>query len=78
MLCSIVMLNDRDVSSVELLMKYHQGIRAEVDARNRNFVSCIDLGKMMLARKHRASDEVRTGRMFTWISNLLSLFFVDA
>ncbi|XP_055496760.1 spectrin beta chain, non-erythrocytic 1-like isoform X1 [Leucoraja erinacea] len=49
----------RDVSSVELLMKYHQGIRAEVDARNRNFVSCIDLGKMMLARKHRASDEIK-------------------
>ncbi|XP_078262431.1 spectrin beta chain, non-erythrocytic 1-like isoform X2 [Rhinoraja longicauda] len=49
----------RDISSVELLMKYHQGIRAEVDARNRNFVSCIDLGKTMLTRKHLASDEIK-------------------
>ncbi|XP_062907873.1 spectrin beta chain, non-erythrocytic 1-like isoform X1 [Mobula hypostoma] len=49
----------RDVCSVELLMKYHQGIRAEIDARNRNFVSCIDLGKMMLARKHHASEEIK-------------------
>ncbi|XP_072896311.1 spectrin beta chain, non-erythrocytic 1-like isoform X2 [Hemitrygon akajei] len=49
----------RDVCSVELLKKYHQGIRAEIDARNRNFVSCIDLGKMMLARKHHASEEIK-------------------
>uniref|UniRef100_UPI00398F8911 spectrin beta chain, non-erythrocytic 1-like isoform X2 n=1 Tax=Pristiophorus japonicus TaxID=55135 RepID=UPI00398F8911 len=49
----------RDVSSVELLMKYHQGIRAEIDARNRKFTSCIDLGKTMLARKHHASDEIK-------------------
>ncbi|XP_072425255.1 spectrin beta chain, non-erythrocytic 1-like isoform X1 [Chiloscyllium punctatum] len=49
----------RDVSSVELLMKYHQGIRAEIDARNRNFTSCIDLGKTMLARNHHASEEIR-------------------
>ncbi|XP_048456403.1 spectrin beta chain, non-erythrocytic 1-like [Rhincodon typus] len=49
----------RDVSSVELLMKYHQGIRAEIDARNRNFTFCIDLGKTMLARNHHASEEIK-------------------
>ncbi|XP_067895582.1 spectrin beta chain, non-erythrocytic 1-like isoform X1 [Heterodontus francisci] len=49
----------RDVSSVELLMKYHQGIRAEIEPRNRNFTSCIDLGKTMLARKHHASEEIK-------------------
>lgn len=55
----------RDVSSVELLMKYHQGIRAEVDARSKNFTTCIELGKKLLQRKHQDSPEVRavgTGR----------------
>lgn len=50
----------RDVSSVELLMNNHQGIKAEIDARNDSFTSCIELGKELLARKHRASEEVRS------------------
>uniref|UniRef100_A0A4W3I115 Spectrin beta chain n=1 Tax=Callorhinchus milii TaxID=7868 RepID=A0A4W3I115_CALMI len=49
----------RDVSSVELLMKYHQGIRAEIDARNKSFTSCIDLGKALLARQHQACEEIK-------------------
>lgn len=49
----------RDVSSVELLMNNHQGIKAEIDARNDSFTSCIELGKALLARKHYASVEVR-------------------
>lgn len=49
----------RDVSSVELLMNNHQGIKAEIDARNDSFTSCIELGKTLLARKHYASEEVR-------------------
>uniref|UniRef100_A0A663FGU6 Spectrin beta chain n=1 Tax=Aquila chrysaetos chrysaetos TaxID=223781 RepID=A0A663FGU6_AQUCH len=49
----------RDVSSVELLMKYHQGIRAEVDARGKSFTACIELGKKLLQRKHQDSPEVR-------------------
>ncbi|NXP22761.1 SPTB1 protein, partial [Scytalopus superciliaris] len=49
----------RDVSSVELLMKYHQGIRAEVDARNKNFTTCIELGKKLLQRKHQDSPEIK-------------------
>uniref|UniRef100_A0A673C022 Spectrin beta chain n=1 Tax=Sphaeramia orbicularis TaxID=375764 RepID=A0A673C022_9TELE len=48
-----------DVSSVELLMNNHQGIKAEIDARNGSFTSCIELGKALLARKHYASEEVR-------------------
>lgn len=50
----------RDVSSVELLMNNHQGIKAEIDARNDSFTSCIELGKALLARKHYASEEVGT------------------
>ncbi|KAL2086658.1 hypothetical protein ACEWY4_017717 [Coilia grayii] len=50
----------RDVSSVELLMNNHQGIKAEIDARNDSFTACIELGKSLLARKHYASEEVGT------------------
>ncbi|NWZ73241.1 SPTB1 protein, partial [Acrocephalus arundinaceus] len=53
----------RDVSSVELLMKYHQGIKAEVDARGKNFTTCIELGKKLLQRKHQDSPEVRESGM---------------
>uniref|UniRef100_A0A673BSF4 Spectrin beta chain n=1 Tax=Sphaeramia orbicularis TaxID=375764 RepID=A0A673BSF4_9TELE len=48
-----------DVSSVELLMNNHQGIKAEIDARNGSFTSCIELGKALLARKHYASEEIK-------------------
>lgn len=40
-------------------MKYHQGIRAEVDARGKSFTTCIELGKKLLQRKHQDSPEVR-------------------
>uniref|UniRef100_A0A8C6TQY4 PH domain-containing protein n=1 Tax=Neogobius melanostomus TaxID=47308 RepID=A0A8C6TQY4_9GOBI len=49
----------RDVSSVELLQKYHQGIRSEIEARGAKFTGCIDLGKALLARKHRDSAEIK-------------------
>ncbi|MEQ2310792.1 Spectrin beta chain, non-erythrocytic 1 [Ameca splendens] len=49
----------RDVSSVELLMNNHQGIKAEIDARNDSFTTCIELGKALLARKHFASEEIK-------------------
>nr|XP_046186100.1 spectrin beta chain, non-erythrocytic 1-like isoform X1 [Oncorhynchus gorbuscha] len=51
--------NPRDVSSVELLMNNHQGIKAEIDTRNDSFTACIELGKSLLARKHYASEEIK-------------------
>lgn len=39
-------------------MKYHQDIRAEIDARNKSFAACIELGKKLLQRKHQESPEV--------------------
>ncbi|XP_058495768.1 spectrin beta chain, non-erythrocytic 1-like isoform X2 [Solea solea] len=51
--------NPRDVSSVELLMNNHQGIKAEIDARNDSFTACIELGKALLARKHFASEAIK-------------------
>lgn len=41
-------------------MNNHQGIKAEIDARNDSFTACIELGKSLLARKHYASEEVGT------------------
>ncbi|KAK7904446.1 hypothetical protein WMY93_017053 [Mugilogobius chulae] len=49
----------RDVSSVELLQKYHQGIRSEIEARGAKFTDCTELGKALLARKHRDSTEIK-------------------
>uniref|UniRef100_A0A8C2HJG1 Spectrin, beta, erythrocytic n=1 Tax=Cyprinus carpio TaxID=7962 RepID=A0A8C2HJG1_CYPCA len=60
----------RDVSSVELLMKYHQGIRAEIETRGPKFNQCVELGRALLKRKHKDSEEViRHGRkemMLKW------------
>ncbi|KAL0170416.1 hypothetical protein M9458_035012, partial [Cirrhinus mrigala] len=47
----------RDVSSVELLMKYHQGIRAEIETRGPKFNQCVELGQALLERKHKDSVE---------------------
>lgn len=72
----------RDVSSVELLQKYHQGIRSEIEARGAKFTDCIDLGKALLARKHRDSTEVSlqckpTAFFFIHISAFKSLLSLD-
>lgn len=48
----------RDVSSVELLMKYHQGIRAEIETRGPKFNQCIELGQALMERKQKDSAEV--------------------
>ncbi|XP_050300402.1 spectrin beta chain isoform X2 [Anthonomus grandis grandis] len=48
----------RDVGGVELLMSNHQSLKAEIDAREDNFTSCISLGKELLSRNHYASVEI--------------------
>lgn len=48
----------RDVSSVELLLKYHQGIKSEINTRAKNFSTCLELGESLLQRQHQASEEV--------------------
>ncbi|XP_077468261.1 spectrin beta chain, non-erythrocytic 4 isoform X4 [Stigmatopora argus] len=49
----------RDVSSVEVLMNYHQSLRNEVDARSQNVVECIDVGKMLLAARNPAAHQIK-------------------
>ena len=48
----------RDVSGVELLMNNHQGLKAEIDARDENFTICVNLGKDLIHRRHPRSQEV--------------------
>ncbi|KAB0407502.1 hypothetical protein E2I00_007676 [Balaenoptera physalus] len=49
----------RDVSSADLVIKNHQGIKAEIEARADRFSSCIDMGQGLLARSHYAAEEAR-------------------
>lgn len=47
---------------MELLKKYHEGIKAEIETRSKNFSACLELGESLLQRQHQASDEVRGRR----------------
>ena len=49
----------RDVSGVELLMNYHQSLRAEIDSRDEKFSVAVKLGQDLLERKHAKSQHVR-------------------
>ncbi|XP_051934052.1 spectrin beta chain, non-erythrocytic 4-like isoform X4 [Hippocampus zosterae] len=49
----------RDVSSVEVLMNYHQSLRNEVDARSQSVMECIDMGKMLLAARNPAAHQIK-------------------
>ncbi|XP_061916611.1 spectrin beta chain, non-erythrocytic 4-like isoform X5 [Entelurus aequoreus] len=49
----------RDVSSVEVLMNYHQSLKSEVDARSHSVVECIEMGKTLLAARNPAAQEVK-------------------
>ncbi|ELK24287.1 Spectrin beta chain, brain 2 [Myotis davidii] len=48
----------RDVSSADMVIKNHQGIKAEIEARADRFSSCIDMGQGLLARSHYAAEEI--------------------
>lgn len=48
----------RDVSSVEVMMNYHQSLKSEVEARNKSVIQCIEMGKTLLAARNPASEEV--------------------
>ncbi|XP_067316955.1 spectrin beta chain, non-erythrocytic 4-like [Anolis sagrei] len=49
----------RDVSSVEVLMNYHQGLKSEIETRNKNIAACVDLGKTLVLNKSPASEEIK-------------------
>ncbi|XP_061453386.1 spectrin beta chain, non-erythrocytic 4 isoform X2 [Rhineura floridana] len=47
----------RDVSMVEVLMNYHQGLKSEIETRNKIIAACADLGKTLVLNKSPASEE---------------------
>ncbi|KAG7480301.1 spectrin beta chain, non-erythrocytic 4 [Solea senegalensis] len=49
----------RDVSSVEVLMNYHQSLKSEVEARSRSTLECIEMGKTLLAARNPAAEEIK-------------------
>ncbi|XP_068106871.1 spectrin beta chain, non-erythrocytic 4 isoform X3 [Hyperolius riggenbachi] len=49
----------RDVSSVEVLMSYHQGLKSEIEARNKRIAECVELGKSLVLNKMPASEEIK-------------------
>uniref|UniRef100_A0A8D2LEI7 Spectrin beta chain n=1 Tax=Varanus komodoensis TaxID=61221 RepID=A0A8D2LEI7_VARKO len=48
----------RDVSAADLVIKNHQGIKAEVEARSDSFNASIAMGNDLLAKGHYASDKI--------------------
>lgn len=51
----------RDVSSVEVLMNYHQGLKTELEARVPELMACQELGRSLLLNKSAMADEVGRG-----------------
>ncbi|XP_069738334.1 LOW QUALITY PROTEIN: spectrin beta chain, non-erythrocytic 4 [Phaenicophaeus curvirostris] len=49
----------RDVSSVELLMSDHQGLKSEIEARGKSIAACLELGKTLILNKSPAAEEVK-------------------
>uniref|UniRef100_A0A7M4F6G7 Spectrin beta chain n=1 Tax=Crocodylus porosus TaxID=8502 RepID=A0A7M4F6G7_CROPO len=48
-----------DVSSADLVIKNHHGIKAEVEARADSFMACIATGTALLEKGHYAANESR-------------------
>ncbi|XP_009889534.1 PREDICTED: spectrin beta chain, non-erythrocytic 4-like, partial [Charadrius vociferus] len=49
----------RDVSSVELLMNDHQGLKSEIEARGKSIAACLELGKTLILSKSPAAGEIK-------------------
>lgn len=49
----------RDVSTVEVLMNYHQGLKSEIETHNKDIAACMDLGKTLVLNKSPASEEIK-------------------
>lgn len=64
------------MSSVEVLMNYHQSLKSEVEARSRSTLECIEMGKTLLAVRNPAAEEVKqiiTSTYLTLIGYMISV-----
>jgi len=48
----------RDVTSVDLLRKSHQQLKAEIEAREDSFATAVDTGRKMIDASHFAKNDV--------------------
>lgn len=48
----------RDVTAAELLIQQHQGLRAELEAREGSFGAAVAAATELLQRGHHAADKV--------------------
>ncbi|XP_032433147.1 spectrin family protein isoform X3 [Xiphophorus hellerii] len=49
----------RDVSSAELVIVNHKGIKSEIETRADSFTACTKMGNDLINKNHYASDEIR-------------------
>ncbi|XP_012588917.1 PREDICTED: spectrin beta chain, non-erythrocytic 4 [Condylura cristata] len=49
----------RDVSSVEVLMNYHQGLKTELEVRVPELTACQELGRSLLLNKSAMAEEIQ-------------------
>ncbi|XP_026543515.1 spectrin beta chain, non-erythrocytic 4 isoform X2 [Notechis scutatus] len=60
LLCQIgAVEKPRDVSTVEVLMSDHQGLKGEIEARSKSISACVDLGKTLVLNRSPASEEIK-------------------
>ncbi|XP_016106135.1 spectrin beta chain, non-erythrocytic 4 isoform X2 [Sinocyclocheilus grahami] len=49
----------RDLSVLEGMMSQHQNLKSKIDNKSKNFVHCVEMGKMLLAACNPAAEEVK-------------------
>ncbi|XP_055054839.2 spectrin beta chain, non-erythrocytic 4 [Misgurnus anguillicaudatus] len=49
----------RDISVLEGMMAQHQSLKTKMDNKSKNFVHCVEMGKMLLAARNPAAEEVK-------------------
>uniref|UniRef100_A0A3B4H7P6 Spectrin beta chain n=1 Tax=Pundamilia nyererei TaxID=303518 RepID=A0A3B4H7P6_9CICH len=67
----------RDVSSVEVLMNYHQSLKSEVEARSQSILECIEMGKTLLLNRPMMNLAFRS-KLRCFLSFLVFLFVLFA
>ncbi|XP_042579671.1 spectrin beta chain, non-erythrocytic 1-like isoform X2 [Cyprinus carpio] len=50
----------RDLSVLDGMMSQHQNLKSKIDNKSKNFVHCVEMGKMLLAARNPAAEEVHT------------------
>ncbi|KAI2664832.1 Spectrin beta chain, non-erythrocytic 4 [Labeo rohita] len=49
----------RDLSVLDGMMSQHQNLKSKIDNKSKNFVHCVEMGKMLLAARNPAAEEVK-------------------